>query len=165
METTAWQLFILAPLQNIFTCFFISNVTKALVCLGGGEENKSACVKGTGSRNRHFAGLYSLLSLQSHTWDSLSLAELQSSCHCSGDKQSQGTILAEWALQACVLWNNEYHVMAQKRDRTRTDSSGTLAVLLGTDLKFHVFMSKMKGQHLHTCVLLPISFFLLRFAT
>lgn len=74
-------------------------------------------------------------------------------------RHSHGTILAEWVLQECVLRNNEHKVMVQKRDRTRTRSSGIRTVLLGTDLKFYVFMSKMKGQYLHTCVLLPISFF------
>lgn len=98
---------------------------------------------------------------QIHTWSSLSLAKLRGSWHCSGDKQSQGTVLSEWVLQVCVLWNNENNVMVQKRDRTKTDSSGVLAVLLGTDLKFYVFMSKRKGQYLHACVPLPISFFLL----
>lgn len=139
MVTTVWQWFILAPLQNIFTSFFISAVAKALVCHSGGEEKKSACVKGTGSRKRHFPGLHSLLSLQVHTWNSLSLAEPQGSWHCSGDKQSQGAVSAEWVLQVCVLCNNEYKVTVQKRDRTRPDSSDTLAVLLGKSkiLCFH----------------------------
>lgn len=64
-----------------------------------------------------------------------------------------------------MLWNNEHNAMVQKMDRTRTDSSGILAVLLGANLKFYVFMGKMKGQYFHACVLLPISFFLLHFPT
>lgn len=64
-----------------------------------------------------------------------------------------------------MLWNNEHNIMVQKRDRTRTDFSSVFPVVLGTDLKFNVSMSNVKGQCLHACVLLPISFFLLHFAT
>lgn len=49
--------------------------------------------------------------------------------------------------------------MGQKRDRTRTDSLGILAVPLATELKFYVFTNKMKEEYFISLCSLTHCFF------